>query len=265
MLRRDDFQEASVFLPENLMREARRQNDLSLGQIPAVCLLDPDGDIVRYLESFGSGAKSTHWACYHTEMHVVELPSGPVGIVGCAVGASFAVLVAEQMFASGCQFLVSLTSAGRISQQIQTSTIVVIERALRGEGTSFAYIPPAPDVMADPELVELACFALRDCPYPTLRGTTWTTDAPYRETDSILALAANQGAIAVEMEASALYAFGQACERPVLCLAHVTNDMAVDQGDFEKGEFNGASAALTIVDALASEWLTTKGSNLHGH
>ena len=51
--------------------------------------------------------------------------------------------------------------------------------------------------------------------------------------------------LAVEMEAAALYAFATARARPVICFAHVTNQMARVDGDFEKGEANGANDAST--------------------
>ncbi len=68
LLLRDDHGEPSVFLPENLLREARRQRALPAGTVPRVCLLDPDGDIVRQLERSGRAAPSPSWACYHTEL-----------------------------------------------------------------------------------------------------------------------------------------------------------------------------------------------------
>lgn len=43
------YEEKSVFKPENLLREARRQKQLPEGHVPAICLLDPDGDILDYL------------------------------------------------------------------------------------------------------------------------------------------------------------------------------------------------------------------------
>jgi hypothetical protein len=56
------------------------------------------------------------WACYHTELLAFDLAGiGEAGIVGCAVGAPFAVLVAEQLFASGSRLPVSVTSAGQIT------------------------------------------------------------------------------------------------------------------------------------------------------
>ncbi len=252
LLVRADQCEPSVFVVENLLREARRQLRLPEGAVPRVCLLDPDGDVTRYAQKTGIGTRSPVWACYHTELYEVDIPSGPAGIVGCTVGAPFAVLVAEELFASGCELLISLTSAGRIATHIPQSCIVVIDRALRGEGTSLAYLPPADSIDADPGLASLAIEALSRLNTPVLRGTTWTTDAPFRETAPAIATAVSQGALAVEMEAAALYAFAQVRRVPLICLAHVTNDMAVQTGDFEKGASNGAEQALAIVEAVAT-------------
>ena len=53
LLRHKDFDQPSVFRPENLLHEARRQKDLPEGEIPAICVLDPDGDLVRVGLSLG--------------------------------------------------------------------------------------------------------------------------------------------------------------------------------------------------------------------
>ncbi len=87
-----------------------------------------------------------------------------------------------------------------------------------------------------------------------VRGATWTTDAPFRETGAAIEAACMRGALAVEMEAAALYAFAQAQKQPVLCFAHVTNQMAQVEGDFEKGEANGARDALDVVTVAARAW-----------
>ena len=72
--------------------------------VPAVCVLDPDGDILRRLRQAGQAQRFDSWPCYHTELHTFALAGGTAGIVGCAVGAPFAVLIAEQLFACGCRF-----------------------------------------------------------------------------------------------------------------------------------------------------------------
>ena len=43
----------SVFAPAALLREARRQKALAAVDVPRICLLDPDGDIVRWLRETG--------------------------------------------------------------------------------------------------------------------------------------------------------------------------------------------------------------------
>src|SRR5580700_1340158 len=109
-----NFAFPSVFAPAALIREARRQKGLNAADVPPLCLLDPDGDVVRRLRKTGAAAPFEAWPCYHTELDRFELGGQRVGIIGRAVGASFAVLVAEELFACGCKFLISLTSAGQI-------------------------------------------------------------------------------------------------------------------------------------------------------
>ena len=84
-------------------------------------------------------------------------------------------------------------------------------------------------------------------------GSSWTTDAPFRETEEAIAVARSKGILAVEMEAAALYAFARARKRKVLCLAHVTNTMAVANQDFEKGEADGTIDAMRVLEAIISE------------
>lgn len=106
---------SSMFVPENLLRDAWRQKGLANGAVPEICVLDPDGDIVRRLITDGRARPEPPWACYHSEMYFFSHAGETFGIVGCAVGATYAVLVAERMFASGCRLLISVTSAGEIS------------------------------------------------------------------------------------------------------------------------------------------------------
>ena len=82
------------------------------------------------------------------------------GIVGCAVGAAFAVLIAEELFASGCRLLISVTSAGQIAPVQAPPCFIVIDRALRDEGTSYHYLPLSKYSEADVQLTRLAREAL---------------------------------------------------------------------------------------------------------
>lgn len=245
------YDEPSIFAPENLLREARRQKSLPDLPVPDVALLDPDGDIVRHLAVTGGGRRHPGWACYHTEMWVTDLGGIEVGVVGMAVGASFAVLVAEQLAASGARLVISITSAGLITPAGTPPYFVLIDRALRDEGTSAHYLPPADWSELDATVADRLVGAYEELAEPVHRGSSWTTDAPYRETASGVAAAEESGIACVEMEAAALYAYARACSRDVVCLAHITNTMATAGDDFEKGEANGVPASLAIVRATA--------------
>jgi uridine phosphorylase len=241
---------ASVFTPDALLREARRQKQLAPADVPAVCILDPDGDILRSLRQSGRAVRFDGWPCYHTELFTFPLAQQTAGIIGCVVGAPFAVLVAEELFACGCRLLLNLTSAGQIEPAGPTPYFVVIDRALRDEGTSYHYIAPAEFAEADPDLVAIAAAALQQAGLHALVGASWTTDAPFRETAEAIAAARGKGVLAVEMEAAALYAFARARGKAVLCLAHVTNTMGQAVQDFEKGESEGTTDALRVLAAV---------------
>jgi uridine phosphorylase len=234
-----------------LLREARRQKGLPVANVPQLCVLDPDGDIVRRLQNCGQATRADDWPCYHTDLYRFPLTGETIGIIGCAVGAPFAVLVAEELFACGCRTLISLTSAGQIVPAARPPYFVVIDRALRDEGTSYHYAAPDDFAEADPHIVATAMRALNDAGLRAFVGSSWTTDAPFRETAAAVAAARAKGVLAVEMEAAALYTFARQRNKAVLCLAHVTNTMGIAERDFEKGEADGTADALMMLEALA--------------
>jgi uridine phosphorylase len=248
------FAAPSVFKPENLLREARRQKKLPSAAVPPICILDPDGDIWRALGAAGRTRLSPGWGCYHSELGEFTHDGELFGIIRWAVGAPFAVLVAEQLFVSGCRFLVSMTSAGQIAPAAPPPYFVMIDRALRDEGTSYHYLPPSAYAEAEGGLADAVMAACAARGLELRRGASWTTDAPFRETAAAIDACRTENILAVEMEAAALYAFAATRRRHVLCFAHVTNQMAVAPGDFEKGEDEGSAAALAVIAAAALGW-----------
>jgi uridine phosphorylase len=240
----------SVFVPSVLLREARRQKHIAEMPVPSVCVLDPDGDLVRSLRASGIARHFPGWPCYHTELDTFTLAGQEIGIVGRVVGASFAVLVAEELFASGCRLLLSLTSAGQIVPSGPPPYFVIIDKALRDEGTSYHYMPASEFAEADPHLVRAASAAAETLRQRIIVGATWTTDAPFRETAEAIDVARRKGILGVEMEAAALYAFAHASNARVLCIAHVTNTMGQNGADFEKGEADGTKDAFEVLGGL---------------
>src|SRR5438445_1429099 len=167
------YEAPSAFTPENLLREARRQKGLPAGPVPAICVLDPDGDLVDHLRASDRLSPHHTWACYHTRLDTFVHQDMSYGIIGQVVGAPFAVLVAEELFASGCRLLISITSAGQILPLQTPPYFVVIDRALRDEGTSYHYLPASDYSEADAHLARLARGALVEGGLSVQVGPTW--------------------------------------------------------------------------------------------
>ncbi len=92
----------------------------------------------------------------------------------------------------------------------QTPYVVLIDKALRDEGTSYHYLPPAPYSHLHPALREMVSAHWDRKLLPLHVGASWTTDEPFRETEALITQRRSEGILAVEMEAAALYALAEA-------------------------------------------------------
>lgn len=241
------YQHPSVFVPENLLREARRQKGIDQCPVPSVCILDPDGDLATYLTEKGLAQKSKCWACYHSSLFQFEIENTIVGIIPGIVGSAYAVLVAEQLFVSGCELLISVTSAGIINPPTAGKKFALITEAIRDEGTSYHYLRPEDTACIGLTMLN-KLSAIAEVPW--FNAKSWTTDAPYRETQAAIDAMKKKNVVCVEMEAAALYAFATAKSKNIICFAHLTNTMAQNEGDFEKGEYFGSIDTLELLNKI---------------
>ncbi len=229
-------EEHSVFLPENLLARAAKMLGKGWGPIPRCCVLDFDAELVPVaIERLGA-RPSENWPCFHTTLLIIERDGVEMGLIAGTVGAPFAVLVAEELIASGCRHIVGYSSAGAIADSLQLPCLVVPEEALRDEGTSYHYLPPSARAVARGRLPAILARHSALCGLPVRRGLSWTTDAPYRETLSQIEHHRTNGILTVEMEAAALMALAEARGAEIASLLHVTNSFATQESDFEKGE-----------------------------
>lgn len=128
---------------------------------------------------------------------------------------------------------------------------MLIERAWRDEGTSIHNLPPSEWSRLAQPISDGLVGAFDELDEPVHRGSSWTTDAPFRETAAAIGRAERAGIHAVEMEAAALYAFAESDGHDIVCVAHATNSMATSGDDFEKGEANGTNRILALTSAIA--------------
>jgi uridine phosphorylase len=169
-------------------------------------------------------------------MFSIEVEDTVCGIVPRTIGGPYAVLIAEQLAASGAKLIIGLTSAGRIARDLPLPCLLVITSAIRDEGTSFHYLPAGNEVACpSSEVVGPLEEELSETGWSVRSGKVWTTDAPYRETQSQLLQWGEDGVLAVEMQAASLFAFGTAQGVGVASVAMVSNAVDHDGEQFNTG------------------------------
>jgi len=248
----------SAFTPERLIDDVRRSRQIPPGTVPPVCILEFDGDLTDWLVRECIAKPFGPWACFHTSMFTMDLEGVVCGIIARTIGGPYAVLIAEQLQAAGAKLIIALTSAGRVSPDLPLPCLVVATSAIRDEGTSYHYLQPDSEVACKSPVVPLLERELIATGWAVRSGKVWTTDAPYRETKTQLNKWAREGALAVEMQAASLFAFGIARQVSVASVAMVSN--AVDHAgvQFDTGsQDDGLRVLQGIARAARSLFATT--------
>jgi uridine phosphorylase len=144
------------------------------------------------------------------DLRLLKTHPHPIGILHpIGPGAPIVAAALEELIAFGVQRFISIGLAGGLQPDQRAGDVVVCDRALRAEGTSYHYLPPARSVDADPTFRQQIRAALTARGITHVSGLSWTTDAPYRETRREVERYRAEGVKTVEMEAAALFAVGQ--------------------------------------------------------
>ena len=122
------------------------------------------------------------------------------------LGAPACVGCFEDIIPMGTKRIILLGNCGVLDKNIEDCGIIIPTRAIRDEGTSYHYAPAADYIDVNTKYTDLFRSILEAHGYPYIMGTTWTTDAFYRETRSKIARRKQMGAICVEMECAAMQA-----------------------------------------------------------
>jgi uridine phosphorylase len=132
-----------------------------------------------------------------------------VGVVGdFGFGAAVSVVMMEGLVAAGARRIVSIGAAGSLQHGCRLGDLVVADRAIRDEGVSYHYLPPEKYSYPSEALSCRFKASLDRMSLGYAEGTTWTIDAPYRETAEEARHYQAEGVLCVEMEAAALFAVG---------------------------------------------------------
>lgn len=144
------------------------------------------------------------------DVYLLKRASYRVGVLGnFGIGAPALTNIAEEMIAWGTKRIVILSLAGGLQPSLEPGALVVCNRAIRDEGTSYHYLPPARDVVASEALVQAISHGLHEHRLAHSVGATWSTDAPYRETSEEVKRFQHEGIQTVDMESAGVFAAAQ--------------------------------------------------------
>lgn len=125
------------------------------------------------------------------------------------VGAPLAAGLLEEAIAFGCKKFVVVGGAGVLERGYTVGRLILVESAVRDEGVSYHYIEPGREIQPQPQVLNVLRATLSSRRAPFVGGKTWTTDAPYRETQAMIDARRTEGCLTVEMEAASLLAVAQ--------------------------------------------------------
>jgi uridine phosphorylase len=146
----------------------------------------------------------------NADVYAVKRTKGKVAVLTSFGGGSPMVMeLAEELAVMGTKKMILMTWGGTLQKDIRPGDIVVCNRAIRDEGASHHYLPPGKYVDANGSLVNQLVEAIQARGAPCSVGTTWTTDAPYRETREEVIQYQAEGVKTVEMESAGLFTVGK--------------------------------------------------------
>ena len=146
----------------------------------------------------------------NADVYSVKKTKGRVAVLTSFGGGSPMVMeLAEELAVMGARKMILMTWGGILQSDLKPGDIVVCNRAIRDEGASHHYLPAAKYVDADSALVNELVGAIQKRSAQCIVGTTWTTDAPYRETREEVIQYQAEGVKTVEMESAGLFTVGQ--------------------------------------------------------
>ncbi len=198
--------EDALFNPKDFLKYLKK-----IGKYPS--FKAPKRVIFCYSKSFFNYILAQHEVTKiegFREMYILDDSNGQIAVAGrFGIGAPAVITLMEELIAFGVKEFISIGTAGALQKYLKIGNLVVCDRAIRDEGVSHHYAKSSKYSYASKILTANIKTALENIGEKYSIGTSWTIDAPYRETVEEARQYQKEGVATVEMELSALFAVAE--------------------------------------------------------
>jgi uridine phosphorylase len=155
----------------------------------------------------------------------------------------------EELIGSGAKQIIFVGSCGTL-QDLPIGSFIIPNKAIRDEGTSYHYATPSKYSYANKKLTQKLGQLCKENNFDYKQGTTWTTDAPYRETIRKVKKYVNEGVLSVEMEAASLFAIAKYRKIPIAGFFWISDRLLAEwEPAFVTKKYqNGAKNAFEVIE-----------------
>ncbi|MFX0021213.1 MAG: nucleoside phosphorylase [Candidatus Hermodarchaeota archaeon] len=204
----DKYQAKSLATAKRFWNYKRR-----LGRIPEIDA--PKGVVICYSTRLFDYIIKNHSAkkidfVFGDYFYIIEENGEELGICGkFGVGAPIVGILLEELNEFGVKSYLSIGTAGSLQKELKLGSLVICDRAIRDEGTSHHYLKYEKYSYGSKKMVKKLCDVMEKLQIDFTIGTTWTIDAPYRETYDEIEYYKKENVLTVDMEAAAIFAVAQ--------------------------------------------------------
>jgi len=189
------------------------------------------------------------------EFYLLKRTNGQIALsTGFGIGAPVVAGLTDEFAALGVKQFTLIGMAGGLQPELTTGSLVISTSVLRGEGVSRHYLPPHPTVEANAEMARGISAILTKQDHPHRLGTTWTTDAPFRELRRDVIEYQKQGVLAVDMEAAAMLAVAGSMNLSAVAAFSIADQLSEGQWRMAS-DLKPAQKGLSILFDAALEYL----------
>jgi uridine phosphorylase len=201
--------------------------------VPEHCVLVIMSDVVEEVveKKNAEVAVKNWWQDGPHNVYEIEHKGQRLAFTNPGVGGPLAAGLFEEVIAFGSRKFILCGGCGVLEEGLTVGKLIIVTSALRDEGVSYHYLPPAREVTGNPAAIKALHSVLKEEGLPYVTGKTWTTSGPYRETQKAIDARRAEGCITVEMEAASLMAVAQFRNVPLGTLLYAGDDLSGDEWD----------------------------------